>query len=181
MRRTRSCGGWRQHTGCGWRRTSGRMGSGATRTCPTSPSGASWSCRKPLPTVSPAGPLPKTCACGAWGWAGGPPSSHQLNPPPLPGTVLLDLPETSLAGVANQLLDGFIYEEQIRPEARDLLLRVLLLQHRWPCLPAPGLPSQRAHLPGAPAPSSPWRPRWPLPHQTRAHVSSTVPPASDTS
>ncbi|XP_027948601.1 band 3 anion transport protein [Eumetopias jubatus] len=45
------------------------------------------------------------------------------------GTVLLDLPETSLAGVANQLLDGFIYEEQIRPEARDLLLRVLLLQH----------------------------------------------------
>ncbi|XP_059005441.1 band 3 anion transport protein isoform X1 [Mustela lutreola] len=45
------------------------------------------------------------------------------------GTVLLDLPETSLAGVANQLLDGFIYEEQIRPEARDQLLRVLLLQH----------------------------------------------------
>ncbi|XP_025842707.2 band 3 anion transport protein isoform X1 [Vulpes vulpes] len=46
------------------------------------------------------------------------------------GTVLLDLPETSLAGVANQLLDQFIYEEQIRPQDRDLLLRVLLLQHR---------------------------------------------------
>nr|XP_055172045.1 band 3 anion transport protein isoform X1 [Nyctereutes procyonoides] len=45
------------------------------------------------------------------------------------GTVLLDLPETSLAGVANQLLDQFIYEEQIRPQDRDLLLRVLLLQH----------------------------------------------------
>ncbi|NP_001041496.1 band 3 anion transport protein [Canis lupus familiaris] len=45
------------------------------------------------------------------------------------GTVLLDLPETSLAGVANQLLDQFIYEEQIRPQDRDLLLRVLLLKH----------------------------------------------------
>ncbi|XP_035889892.1 band 3 anion transport protein isoform X1 [Phyllostomus discolor] len=45
------------------------------------------------------------------------------------GTVLLDLPETSLAGVANQLLDGFIYEEQIRPQDRDELLRVLLLKH----------------------------------------------------
>ncbi|XP_004684149.2 PREDICTED: band 3 anion transport protein [Condylura cristata] len=45
------------------------------------------------------------------------------------GSVLLDLPETSLAGVANQLLDTFIYEEQIRPQDRDELLRVLLLKH----------------------------------------------------
>nr|KAF6458907.1 solute carrier family 4 member 1 (Diego blood group) [Rousettus aegyptiacus] len=45
------------------------------------------------------------------------------------GTVLLDLPETSLAGVANQLLDRFIYEDQIRPQDRDELLRVLLLKH----------------------------------------------------
>ncbi|KAK1331120.1 hypothetical protein QTO34_009069 [Cnephaeus nilssonii] len=45
------------------------------------------------------------------------------------GTVLLNLPETSLAGVANQLLDQFIYEEQIRPQDRDELLRVLLLKH----------------------------------------------------
>ncbi|XP_066119561.1 band 3 anion transport protein isoform X1 [Saccopteryx bilineata] len=45
------------------------------------------------------------------------------------GTVLLDLPETSLAGVANQLLDRFIYEEQIRPQHREELLRVLLLKH----------------------------------------------------
>ncbi|KAM7067363.1 band 3 anion transport protein isoform 1-T2 [Molossus nigricans] len=45
------------------------------------------------------------------------------------GTVLLDLPETSLAGVANQLLDGFIYDEQIRPQDREELLRVLLLKH----------------------------------------------------
>ncbi|XP_037665680.1 LOW QUALITY PROTEIN: band 3 anion transport protein [Choloepus didactylus] len=45
------------------------------------------------------------------------------------GTVLLDLPETSLAGVANQLLDRFIYEGQIRPDDRETLLRVLLLKH----------------------------------------------------
>ncbi|XP_077020291.1 band 3 anion transport protein isoform X1 [Tamandua tetradactyla] len=45
------------------------------------------------------------------------------------GTVLLDLPETSLAGVANQLLDRFIYEDQIRPQDREELLRVLLLKH----------------------------------------------------
>uniref|UniRef100_A0A5F9CLR7 Anion exchange protein n=1 Tax=Oryctolagus cuniculus TaxID=9986 RepID=A0A5F9CLR7_RABIT len=45
------------------------------------------------------------------------------------GTFLLDLPETSLAGVANQLLDRFIYEEQIRPQDRDELLRALLLKH----------------------------------------------------
>uniref|UniRef100_A0A2K5R2V3 Solute carrier family 4 member 1 (Diego blood group) n=1 Tax=Cebus imitator TaxID=2715852 RepID=A0A2K5R2V3_CEBIM len=45
------------------------------------------------------------------------------------GTVLLDLQETSLAGVANQLLDRFIYEEQIRPQDREELLRALLLTH----------------------------------------------------
>nr|AEB80408.1 SLC4A1 [Lemur catta] len=45
------------------------------------------------------------------------------------GTVLLDLPETSLAGVANQLLDRFIFEDQIRPEDRETLLRTLLLKH----------------------------------------------------
>uniref|UniRef100_G3SZB8 Anion exchange protein n=1 Tax=Loxodonta africana TaxID=9785 RepID=G3SZB8_LOXAF len=45
------------------------------------------------------------------------------------GTILLDLPETSLVGVANQLLDVFIYEEQIRPRDRDELLRTLLLKH----------------------------------------------------
>ncbi|XP_051014727.1 band 3 anion transport protein [Acomys russatus] len=44
------------------------------------------------------------------------------------GTVLLDLAETSLAGVANQLLDSFIYEDQIRPQDRDELLRALLLK-----------------------------------------------------
>uniref|UniRef100_A0A667IKZ2 Solute carrier family 4 member 1 (Diego blood group) n=1 Tax=Lynx canadensis TaxID=61383 RepID=A0A667IKZ2_LYNCA len=45
------------------------------------------------------------------------------------GAVLLDLPETSLAGVANQLLDRFIYEDLIRPDDRETLLRTLLLQH----------------------------------------------------
>lgn len=44
------------------------------------------------------------------------------------GTFLLDLAETSLAGVTNQLLDSFIYEDQIRPQDRDELLRALLLR-----------------------------------------------------
>uniref|UniRef100_A0A8C6R718 Anion exchange protein n=1 Tax=Nannospalax galili TaxID=1026970 RepID=A0A8C6R718_NANGA len=44
------------------------------------------------------------------------------------GTVLLNLSETSLAGVANQLLDSFIYDEQIRPQDREQLLRALLLK-----------------------------------------------------
>lgn len=44
------------------------------------------------------------------------------------GTFLLDLAETSLAGVANKLLDSFIYEDQIRPQDRDELLRALLLK-----------------------------------------------------
>uniref|UniRef100_A0A2R9BY47 Solute carrier family 4 member 1 (Diego blood group) n=1 Tax=Pan paniscus TaxID=9597 RepID=A0A2R9BY47_PANPA len=45
------------------------------------------------------------------------------------GTVLLDLQETSLAGVTNQLLDRFIFEDQIRPQDREELLRALLLKH----------------------------------------------------
>nr|AAK38733.1 band 3 anion exchange protein [Rattus norvegicus] len=44
------------------------------------------------------------------------------------GTFLLDLAETSLAGVANKPLDSFIYEDQIRPQDRDELLRALLLK-----------------------------------------------------
>ncbi|XP_066878185.1 band 3 anion transport protein isoform X2 [Kogia breviceps] len=45
------------------------------------------------------------------------------------GTVLLDLPERSLAGVASQLLDRFIFEGQIQPQDRENLFRVLLLKH----------------------------------------------------
>ncbi|KAB0405530.1 hypothetical protein E2I00_002683, partial [Balaenoptera physalus] len=45
------------------------------------------------------------------------------------GTVLLDLPEKSLAGVASQLLDRFIFEGQIQPQDRENLFRVLLLKH----------------------------------------------------
>uniref|UniRef100_A0A8C6N3L7 Anion exchange protein n=1 Tax=Mus spicilegus TaxID=10103 RepID=A0A8C6N3L7_MUSSI len=44
------------------------------------------------------------------------------------GTFLLGLAETSLAGVANHLLDCFIYEDQIRPQDREELLRALLLK-----------------------------------------------------
>ncbi|XP_060251690.1 band 3 anion transport protein isoform X1 [Ovis aries] len=45
------------------------------------------------------------------------------------GTVLLDLPGKSLAEVANQLLDRFIFEGQIQPDDQENLLRVLLLKH----------------------------------------------------
>lgn len=89
-------------------------------------------------------------------WAGGPQSSPAAPPFPASGTVLLDLSETSLAGVASQLLDRFIYEEQIRPQDREELLRVLLLKRRCPRLPGPGLRTPRAHLPSPSAPSSPW-------------------------
>ncbi|XP_074117225.1 band 3 anion transport protein isoform X1 [Sminthopsis crassicaudata] len=45
------------------------------------------------------------------------------------GTVILDLPETTLPGIVNQLLDQFIYESQVQPQDRDELLRTLLLKH----------------------------------------------------
>ncbi|XP_006832797.1 PREDICTED: band 3 anion transport protein [Chrysochloris asiatica] len=70
---------------------------------------------------------------GAWGY---PHLSHltfwsllELQKAFAKGTVLLDLQETALAGVASQLLDGFIYNEQIRPQDREELFRVLLLKH----------------------------------------------------
>lgn len=129
MERTRSCAGWRQGAGCGWRRTWARMGPGAARTCPISHSGASWSCKEPSPRVSPWGTPAMKAGVQAAGWLCG------SSPGSLVGTVLLDLQETSLAGVANQLLDRFIFEEQVRPNDRDELLRVLLLSHRCPCPP----------------------------------------------
>ncbi|XP_072796159.1 band 3 anion transport protein [Vicugna pacos] len=45
------------------------------------------------------------------------------------GTVLLDLPEKSLAGVVSQLLDRFIFDGQIQRQDRETLLRALLLKH----------------------------------------------------
>lgn len=180
MRRIRNCSGWKQHAGFGWRRTWGRTGPGAARTYLTSPSGASWSCREPLPRVSPTGPLLRPL-CVRFGGEEGHSPAVQLTPPLPAGTVLLDLAETSLAGVANQLLDRFIYEDQIRPQDRDELLRVLLLKHRCPCLPGPRLHSQMAHLPSPPAPSSPWKSTWPFPHHPGAHFSSRMALASDTS
>uniref|UniRef100_H0VZP5 Anion exchange protein n=1 Tax=Cavia porcellus TaxID=10141 RepID=H0VZP5_CAVPO len=44
------------------------------------------------------------------------------------GTLLLDLQEHSMAGVVHELLDRLIFEEQIRPEHREPLLRALLLK-----------------------------------------------------
>ncbi|XP_063156705.1 band 3 anion transport protein [Candoia aspera] len=48
------------------------------------------------------------------------------------GTVLLDLQERSLAGVANQVLSQMIYEGKLKPDDQEVLLRTLLLQHSHP-------------------------------------------------
>ncbi|KAM3822379.1 band 3 anion transport protein isoform 2-T2 [Vipera latastei] len=48
------------------------------------------------------------------------------------GTVLLDLQERSLAGIANQLLSQMIYEGKLKPDDQEVLLRTLLLQHSHP-------------------------------------------------
>ncbi|XP_054080248.1 band 3 anion transport protein isoform X2 [Rissa tridactyla] len=48
------------------------------------------------------------------------------------GAVLLDVAATSLAAIANVLIDQMIYEGQIKPQDRDDILRTLLLQHKHP-------------------------------------------------
>ncbi|XP_069490400.1 band 3 anion transport protein isoform X2 [Ambystoma mexicanum] len=48
------------------------------------------------------------------------------------GTVLLDLPEKTLPGIACQLIDQMIFEGQLRPQDREDVLRALLLQHSHP-------------------------------------------------
>lgn len=111
-------------------------------------------------------------------WGSGPAS--QLTPPLPPGTVLLDLQETSLAGVANQLLDRFIFEDQIRPQDREELLRVLLLKHRCPCLPGPRFHIQRAHFPQPTCPKFSPGIQVALPSPGKGSLSSTMAPISDT-
>ncbi|KAJ7313533.1 hypothetical protein JRQ81_004992 [Phrynocephalus forsythii] len=48
------------------------------------------------------------------------------------GTILLDLQEKSLAGIANQVLDQMVFEGQLKTEDREMVLRTLLLQHSHP-------------------------------------------------
>nr|XP_020654988.1 band 3 anion transport protein isoform X4 [Pogona vitticeps] len=48
------------------------------------------------------------------------------------GTILLDLEEKSLAGIANQVLDQMVFEGQLKTDDRELVLRTLLLQHSHP-------------------------------------------------
>uniref|UniRef100_A0ACB8EU89 Uncharacterized protein n=1 Tax=Sphaerodactylus townsendi TaxID=933632 RepID=A0ACB8EU89_9SAUR len=48
------------------------------------------------------------------------------------GIVLLDLPERSLAGIANQILDHMIDGGHLKPQDREAVLRTLLLQHSHP-------------------------------------------------
>lgn len=46
------------------------------------------------------------------------------------GTVLLDLEEKDLTGIANKVVDNMVLTEQIPPESHGAVLRVLLLRHR---------------------------------------------------
>uniref|UniRef100_A0A8C2YGD4 Anion exchange protein n=1 Tax=Coturnix japonica TaxID=93934 RepID=A0A8C2YGD4_COTJA len=48
------------------------------------------------------------------------------------GIVLLDVAATSLAAIANTLLEQLIYEGQLKPQHREDVLRALLLQHKHP-------------------------------------------------
>ncbi|XP_028930328.1 band 3 anion transport protein isoform X2 [Ornithorhynchus anatinus] len=45
------------------------------------------------------------------------------------GTMLLDLDEQYMAGIAEKLCDQLIYEDQLKPQDRDALRRALLLKH----------------------------------------------------
>lgn len=49
-----------------------------------------------------------------------------------------------MAGVVHELLDRLIFEEQIRPEHREPLLRALLLKRRCPPALTPLLQAQPA-------------------------------------
>ncbi|KAE8575474.1 hypothetical protein XENTR_v10003849 [Xenopus tropicalis] len=48
------------------------------------------------------------------------------------GTVLLDLAEKTLPGISSQVIDQMIYEDRLKPQNRDEVLRALLLQHSRP-------------------------------------------------
>ncbi|XP_069809811.1 band 3 anion transport protein isoform X1 [Dendropsophus ebraccatus] len=48
------------------------------------------------------------------------------------GTVILDLAEKTLPGIASQVIDQLIYEGHVRPENREEVLRALLLHHSRP-------------------------------------------------
>lgn len=46
------------------------------------------------------------------------------------GTVLLDLEEKDLTGIANRVVDNMVHTEQIPAESHGSVLRALLLRHR---------------------------------------------------
>lgn len=107
------------------------------------------------------------CGCCIGDLLGLPCATTQLTPPPPAGTVLLDLAETSLAGVANKLLDSFIYEDQIRPQDRDELLRALLLKRRYSAFQDLGFTRGSSQIPTPRAPYPPLAPNGPHPQQAR--------------
>lgn len=98
------------------------------------------------------------------------------------GAVLFDVAATSLAAISHVLIDQMIYEGQIKPQDREDILRMLLLQHKYArCSQPQGTPLSGLH----PAPASAagtWRgvekpprvlasppsPAWGSPHTPRA-------------
>lgn len=46
------------------------------------------------------------------------------------GAVLLDLDQTTLPNIANQVVEQMIISDQIKAEDRSNVLRALLLKHR---------------------------------------------------
>ncbi|KAM3923757.1 band 3 anion transport protein isoform 2-T2 [Leptodactylus fuscus] len=48
------------------------------------------------------------------------------------GTVILDLAEKTLPGIASQVVDQLIYEGHVKPDNREEVLRALLLRHSRP-------------------------------------------------
>ncbi|KAM9296269.1 band 3 anion transport protein [Gastrophryne carolinensis] len=48
------------------------------------------------------------------------------------GSVILDLAEKTLPGIASQVIDQLIYEDHLKPDHREEILRALLLRHSRP-------------------------------------------------
>uniref|UniRef100_A0A8C4TKA2 Anion exchange protein n=1 Tax=Erpetoichthys calabaricus TaxID=27687 RepID=A0A8C4TKA2_ERPCA len=63
------------------------------------------------------------------------------------GVVLLDVAETSLAGVAKEVVDSMVSSNQVKEEHREELLRTLLLRHSSGPLESPGGEAQETSTP----------------------------------
>ncbi|XP_039595858.1 band 3 anion transport protein-like isoform X2 [Polypterus senegalus] len=63
------------------------------------------------------------------------------------GVVLLDVAETSLAGVAKEVVDSMVSSNQVKEEHREELLRTLLLRHGSGPFESPGGEAQETSTP----------------------------------